>query len=435
MSTTLVKVEESAVIGRVEAEFDDFFSEDSFHQPVTVDMSEVVFIEIATMVYLCQFILKRTRQRLHTKLILPRSNSVMVILHTWRFFEVIEELTKEPISNFVEGDGGEFRKLKVEIEGKSFYKDINSDYFNKYYSDKGMQSLVKKGFFSLVAIPFGTAKEKRFALKNQRLQWKSDQLISAVLERNLLRNDHVGNLFANTIIYECLTNAARHPKSDSLLMGSFFDFKKRSRQEEKNYHFTIVLWDNGRSIIDTLRDTIDKGENIRSEASFSLAQKNGLTSAFWIKRDFASKSSANYLSYDWVPTKESENEDLLVSSFFPGISRDPMRKHHLFENQDGTVDAKEVGDDELEEKYGPGLGLTFLLDTAVKDLGGEIAVRTKDLFLNVKNARKNIMDEYKKASQKSVDSIYQAKLFRHQNSDNAFVGNMITIRIPLRFNP
>ena len=433
MSWVPIKLEGPAVIGAVEQQFNANLPDGLFQSPIVVDMSDVSFIEIATMVYLCQFIHKRIKNGLRTKLVLPGSTDVLMTLHTWRFFEVVEELTRKPITDFVDGDAARFKNIKVEIGGKAFYKDISTDYFDKFYADKGIQNLVRKGFFSLVFIPFETGKEKRFALRSQRLQWTSDQLISAVLERNLLQDVEVGSLFANTIIYECLTNAARHPRSDSLIIGSFFDFKRRSKQDKKNYHFTIVLWDNGRSIVDTLRDAIKEGGDIRSTPSFLLAQKSGLTSSFIMNRKFASNSTSNFLNYDYVPTAETADEDLLVSSFFPGISRDPSRKHRLFENRDGTVEPREPGDDQLEEKYGPGLGLTFLLDAAVKRLGGEIAIRTKSLIVNIKAAPKGLLGHYRNMGIKDVDSIYKVKIAEHTGPDNEFVGNMITIRIPLKF--
>ncbi len=434
MNPISIILPKSAVIGPVEEQFEKILVENLFEMPIVIDLSEVVFIEIATMVYLAQFISQRTKKTLQTKFILPKSDEVMTTLHTWRFFEILEELTDKSIADFLVSETERFRKLKIEIEGKTYYKDINNDYFEKYYSDKGIQSLVKKGFFSLICIPFKTAKEKRYALKSQRLQWTSDTLISDVLERNLLKNIEVGNLFASTIIYECLTNAARHPKSNNLVIGSFFDFKKRSKKEEKSYHFTVVLWDNGKSIISTLKDSINEGENIRSNESFSLAERNGLTLSLKLKRLFDSNSINSYLFYDFIPTKDTTEEDILVSSFLPGISRDPSRKHKLLENADGTIEPEEIGDEELKEKYGPGLGLTNLLDAAVNQLRGEIAVRTKEFFLNIKSAGKNVIDECKMISKKPVDSIYQAKLAKHPNPNYEFVGNMITIRIPLKYS-
>ncbi len=352
----------------------------------------------------------------------------MATLHTWRFFEVVEELTQKHISNFIYGEFKKFGELTLEIEGKTYYKDINNDYFDKYYSDKGIQQLIKKGFFSLVCLPFKTEKEKRLALKSQRLQWRTDRLISDVLERNLLHKTELGNLLANTIIYECLTNAVRHPNSRDLVIGSFFDSKKVIEDKKiQEFHFTIVIWENGMSIIDTLKKAIIDGENIRSHESLVRAENSKLTSWFKLKRDYDSTSQSNYFYYDFIPDKKTPDDEILVASFFPGISRDPERKQSL-------SDKDNILQDEFEEAYGPGLGLTFLLDAVVNKLNGRLSVRTNEYFLNIKRGNKDVQKEFSNIkNEKNVDSIYQAKLTKRNNNENSFVGNMITIRIPLKY--
>lgn len=438
-----LRISNPAVIGSLEENFELYFNNNAYEKPIVIDLSDITFIEIASMVYFAQLIQKRDsdERQLSTRLILPESDSVMVILHTWRFFEIIEELTGKHISNFVEGEFEKFRELKLEIENKTYYKDINNDYFEKYYTDKGVKILIKKGFFSLVCLPFKTEKEKRLALKSQRLEWRVDKLIADVLERNLFHKVELGNLLANTIIYECLTNAARHPKSSNLVIGSFFQSKKIILENQKKiqeYDFTIVFWENGKSIIDTLKEPILLGENIRSDESFRLAESSGLTSWFKLKRDYKTLSDKTALYYDFIPSKEMVvekefDDEILVSSFFPGISRDPERKQPLFE-KDGSINESDQNiHDEIEEAYGPGLGLTFLLDAVVGKLEGTLSVRTNKYFLNIKKASSLIEKEFHKIKIKDVDSLYQAKLVKRDGDKNNFVGNMITIRIPLKY--
>lgn len=438
-----IKISNPAVIGGLEIDFENYFKTNSFSSPLFIDLSSISYIEIASMVYLAQLIQKREcdERKLQTKIILPESDNVMVTLHTWRFFEIIEELTQKHISNFIEGEFEKFRELKLEIEDKTYYKDINNDYFDKYYTDIGIQRLIKKGFFSLVCIPFKTEKEKRLAVKSQRLQWRTDRLISDVLERNLLHQIELGNLLANTIIYECLTNAARHPKSKDLVIGSFFQSKKIIEEYGKKIQeidFTIVLWENGMSIIDTLKEAILVGENIRSQESFELAKNSGLTSWFKLKKEYSSISPNTSLYYDFIPDKEtvSKNivdDEVLVASFFPGISRDPQRKQPMFEKDGSIQESENFVPDEIEESYGPGLGLTFLLDAVVGRLDGTLSVRTNEYFLNIKKGNRIVRNEFNKIKTKNVDSVYQAKLIKSNINENAFVGNMITIRIPLKY--
>ncbi|MBI4650992.1 hypothetical protein HY745_06870 [Candidatus Desantisbacteria bacterium] len=401
MKPIKIKISSSAVVGNIESNFADYFSENKFNQSWQIDLSTVDFIEIASMVYLAQLIYRRYKQNIETKIILPISSSVLIILHTWRFFEIIEDLTNIKILNFIDGEFEKFSEVKIEIGGKTFHKDINKDYFEKYYSDKSINELIKKGFFSLICLPFKTMEEKEFALKNQRIQWNADKLISDVLEKNLLLNVEVGNILANTIIYECLTNAAHHPQSDYLVIGSFFDLKKTSKKENVIYYFTIVIWDNGNSIIKTLKDSIDNGKNIRAEKSFLLAKTHSLTSWIKLTRNYISTSNNNFLYYDFIPDKKTDKDEIFVSSFFPGISRDPNREQNLsFENNSTNKEAI--------EKHDPGLGLTYLLNAVIEKLNGNLSVRTNEYFLNIKKGNKNIISEFESLKSKSV--AYKADL-------------------------
>lgn len=434
MLPTRIEISPSAVIGEVEKDFFPYYNATSYENSWLIDLQNVAFIEIASMVYIAQLIYKRKIADRETKIVLPESAMVMVILHTWRFFGIIEELTGSPITHYIYDDSNEIGPVKIEIEGKTYYKDINCDYFDKYYTEEGIQRLVKKGFFSLVCLPFKTEKEKRYALKSQRLHWKKETLIADVLERNLLHQVEVGNLLANTLIYECLTNAARHPKSDKLVIGSFFDFKKASQKDVKEFHFTIVIWDNGDSIINTLKHTLQSNENIRSKESFELAINSGLTSWYKLKRAFPTKSVNENLFYDFIPNKETVDEEILVASLLPGITRDPERKQPLFIKDESIGEDERTVLEEAIEIYGPGLGLTFLIDSVVGRLNGTLSIRTNEYFMNVKRANRNVLSEYKKLNGKPVESCYQAKLIKNSINASDFIGNMITIRIPIKNN-
>jgi hypothetical protein len=126
-----------------------------------------------------------------------------------------------------------FPPLKFEIEGKLFYLDINRDYFDNFYREDQVKKLIRKGFFSLMCEPFNMSNQKYLALKKQTRTWSSEKLITDVLQQNLLEQVAIGNLLPNTIIFECLTNAANHPSSNHFVIGSFYDFTN-SKNANKN---------------------------------------------------------------------------------------------------------------------------------------------------------------------------------------------------------
>lgn len=431
------KISEYAYVGRVEKEYAEFLKENDFNNSFIIDLTDVKYIQITTLVYLVQLFYKRELKELKTYLRLPKNEDVRTFMFTWRFFEVIEELTGKNIFNYIEGNQNKFPPNKIQIEDKTFYLNINKDYFDKHYKEEQLKNLVKKGFFSLICEPFKEEKHKFLALKKHRRNWTTEKLITDVLQKNLTENVEIGSLLANTIIFECLTNAANHPESDHLVIGSFYDYTKqesnhKEEKDKKNY-FTIVLWDNGDSIIKTLSDSIEVGNNIRAKDSFEVAQKSGLKSWFRIIRKNFYSNKGESLFYDYIPTSNSEKDEILLSSFLPGISRKPISKKT--ESLDSNLD------ENIDSTSGAGLGLTLLLKAVIKDLGGSIHVRTDDYLLEIERARsgggiesndmlffKNLPFDLKK----EVDFHCKSELKKQEINGDSFKGNMITIKIPLR---
>lgn len=426
------RLSEYAYVGRAEKEFHDFYKDKDYKSPLIIDLSQVLYIQITTLVYLAQIVYKRELDSLKTFLGLPVSDEVRIFMFTWRFFEIIEELTGKNIFNYIVGNQKKFPPAKFNIEGTTFYLNINKDYFDKHYNEEQLKNLVKKGFFSLICEPFKEENQKYLALKKQKRTWSTEKLITDILQKNLLEDVAIGSLLANTIIVECLTNAANHPDSDHLVIGSFYDFTNKEKvltgnKSKKNF-FTIVIWDDGDSIINTLLDPINLNSSIRATDSFEVAKKSGYKPWFRIVRNnYTSNSNNESLFYDFLPTKESGNDEILLSSFLPGISRKPINK------KEGT-----------EESYisssGTGLGLTQLLKAVIKDLNGSIHVRTSDYLLEIIRARAgggiayNDMLFYKNLSlneKKEVDFYCKSELTLYNTKDISFKGNMITIKIPL----
>lgn len=443
-----LKISKYAYVGRVEKEIYHFFKDKDYSLAFLLDLSDVTYIQTPTaLVYLAQFIHKRDLENLRTYLRLPISNKVMIILYTWRFFEIIEELTGKQISYFIEGEIDRFPKTKFEIGEKRFYLDINQDYFDKYYKEDQVKKLVKKGFFSLICEPFKEENQKELTLKKQRRAWSTEKLITDVLQQNLLENVPIGNLLPNTIIFECLTNAINHPNSDHLVIGSFYDFSNggdtKKGNEDKLGYFTIVIWDDGDSIIKTLFDPIKLGISIRSKEYFELAQKTGYRSWFRIIREDYSKETRNeYFFYDYLPNKKTLDDEILISSFLPGISRLPRILEKKISTNESNNQTQESVEETVDISSGSGMGLTYLLKAVTKDLNGSIHVRTDNYLLEITRARKgggiveyNDMFFYKKINEKQkkdVDFFCKSKLRYYPTKGGPFMGNMFTIKIPLK---
>ena len=127
-----------------------------------------------------------------------------------------------------------------------------------------------------------------------------------------------------------------------------------------------------------------------------------------------------------VKSFKGDKGKLLLSSFFPGVSRDPKGLVNWINSPDP---------EDRDELYKhPGMGLTTLINAAVDLMGGQVSVRTSNYFLNIKTPTDPTpLNEYKKLSaDNKYNQFYQAKITRLNPESNLFDGNMLTVRIPLQ---
>lgn len=420
-----ISIPRYSTIGKIEDTFNDYFEKKSISEDLLIDLSGVNFIELTSMLFLSQVVTSRFIMGFNTMLTLPKTEQTLMMLYTWRFFQIILELTNtDDISVFVK-DSHIIKSLELKYKGNYYGKDLHNDYFRNYYTEEGIKLLVNKGFFSFVCLPFKSNADKLSVLRSQRLKWSQD-LISAVLERNLFNNVEVGNILANTVIYECITNAARHPNADHLVIGSFFDKKKKSKKEGTEAFFTISIWDDGNSIIKTIKNNIDNNIQVRNDKSFNLAVELGLTSCMLIEYD-ALKPINNVMKYDYIPDQNSQDYEVLLSSFLPGISCNTKRDGLLYNDNDKNQN--EELEAFLNDTIGPGLGLTFLLHAITSKLNGSVSVRTSEYFINIKDSGNKRKKNVNTNIEYNVASLFSVKIVK---SNYNFQGNMITLRIPLK---
>lgn len=365
-----------------------------------MDFSSVEYIEVGCFYYIMSFILYGCKNKKQIKIALPKSLNVRNIFRIWRFPVVLKELTNISFKDFVLEDD-----LKYFGENKS----LTGDYYDIIGSnEEGAIRLCERGFFSLTYLPFNEANKKN-SLINETKRWE-DIFIKSVLMKHLEKYDNnTENLLPRIIIRECLTNSYRHPKANSLITSSFFDKKGRV--------FTITYWDDGDSILETIKAPIMKGEIVK--AQFDELQFESLFSSFYVKYvDEYSHEHISVINSNEIPLKTDEDYKMLLSTFFPGISRDPK-------GYDNYLDNKEI------DVKSPGMGLTYLLKVVIDIFEGSLAVRTSDYFMNFsKSSPKTDL----KIEEKELffEKKYKCKIQSIPESDSYFVGNMITIRLPLK---
>lgn len=409
MNDSIIKLPAScADVGEIEEVLDEFYHTPPESDTINIDMSDVAYITTPCMIYLIAFTDRLFKQNIKVKYFLPTNVSIRNIMRTWRFPVVLKEVTGVGFSSIVHHDD-----LKYFGEN-SLSGDIYAKFVN---NDEGLEELIKKDFFSITSIPFVDDNDKANAIDGQYGKWSSS-IVKSILKRHLSGYDNNNeNLIPNRIIYECLTNAARHANSRKLITGSFFD--------KRGGMLTITYWDNDKTIVDTLRETLNEKEYVRSKKTSSENNFNNIHFTFDAKFENADGNKNEYFHSDVDPTKQSSNVELLISSFYPGISRDP----------DGIL--KFQGNPNLanESKVlkGPGMGLTTLLNATIDLLGGSIAVRTGSFFANIRKHSKRELEALPPIETiQRHQTVYRIKIKEYKPYFPPFEGNMITIRIPLR---
>lgn len=176
-------------------------------------------------------------------------------------------------------------------------------------------------------------------------------------------------------------------------------------------HLTIVFWDDGESIVDTLRKAIDADKKIRSLEPGDLCADYLVTR----ENELGEKSSPQIIASDLLPNANTEDALLLLASLFPGITRDVAGEGHVVPAE---VEAQ-------DRRFGlPGMGLYVLANQAVDVFGGMVSLRTKDYFLNLQGVPP--------AARGRRSERYTVKLRTYGPWYPQFPGNAVTVRLPLK---
>jgi hypothetical protein len=183
-----------------------------------------------------------------------------------------------------------------------------------------------------------------------------------------------------------------------------------NRKDTTIDHFTIVVWDDGESLVNTLKKAIEDGVNVRASS---------LDAVYCFKTKYVDTKGSVYeneIKSDFTPAKGLEEHEILISSLLPGITRDPSGKDHIIH--------KEIM--EIPELSTPGMGLFILINAAIDVFGGSVAFRTSRFFMNVK------APSDKEKREEGIS--YRAKVVEYSEKVPSFMGNMITIRLPIKGN-
>lgn len=388
-------------------------------QYYSIDLSSVEFVDVPAMSNIIAQAHVLGNEVNNTFFTLPKRDNVTNSLVTWGFDEAIEEVM----------DVDSFDSLLDKHDSDRYYriKDIKK----KNYNIESYEHLQYENFF-----PFRTLKREYFEKKKPEVtqdffnKWNNDTII-AILAKHLDPENHsedvnsIASTFPSRIVYEAITNALRHPKCDIIQTSSkFYDSKS---------DFSIIFWDNGESIITTLKRYINK---YKDQNSFREAFFKGLQLSDFSNTDFSFnldyKSLSIKTNMEFKPEKIWQNYKLLFSDpiksrrilnfefledfeyllllavFLPGVTSDPQGKIELGIRE---IDTSIVG-----------IGLSILLITVCESFKGRISVRVNGYSLKIKPSTDSSPNHPK----------FEASIKKFPSGLDHFKGNLFSIKIPLK---
>lgn len=406
----------SATIAAVEISISKALVECSEEPTVlTLDFSESTFIEIASLQYTIAIVCRRKKADLETRMKLPagaRGFGARSTLRRWNYPAAIREAAKIRFENLVvESDHQYFQGNGGDPENNPYSKPEVT-----YDLPSGQVTFTRDAhrFFEFTTWNIDKYFEAKRLVIDANDAWDVDA-VRSVLNRNLqlprqqtIENGTQGRsetYVASRIFYEAMTNAVRHPGAHIIQTSSHLESRNREKQ-----HFTIVFWDDGKSMLRTMAEAIDSSKNIRRpypkhfDTVFELTRVD----------DKGHKSPTEVINSFDTPASSKDEERLLLATLYPGTTCniEGQGHHSLIENENSS-------DAGLGE---PGMGLFVLISTAIDMFGGSVAFRTDRYFMNIKA---------KRTSAKSDAPKYSVKIQRFPLAIPPFLGNMITVRLPL----
>jgi hypothetical protein len=373
------------------------------------DMKDVTYIEVPAIIFMIAFIYKNQSDGKEIKIKLPEHLTVRNLIRYFRLPDVLLTLTGKKFRDIVMPENwryfGEHPYIKEDY--RSFQKKIYSKYdsFADAIADKNIH--VYSDLYR-----FKTDIEKINSCENLLTDWNCSAMKAFLTTYLESEDNNKERLVPNRIIYEGITNSQRHSKADWLMVAFMVKKEGKGGIDEK---FDISFWDNGDSIIKTLKDTLAEGRIIRNE-DFPM---DTIQASFYVKYDNNKFNKKTIDSDTDVDEFKDDNGLLLLSSFFPGISEFPQRDDGFSGNPDLP---------EGSPFKNPGMGLTILLNAAIDLLGGEVSVRAENYFLHIKKPENKTVKIYE-AEKVKYGKLYEVKI---ENCGEDILGNMLTIRLPLK---
>jgi len=250
--------------------------------------------------------------------------------------------------------------------------------------------LAEQGHFGLSPYRVDSQKGLTRMLDKEVACWRSYAMVELLTK--VLREQAID--VSRVIVQELVANVVEHPLSSVAVIASQIKLPVVGAQGAGDV-LTIAAWDDGSSIIETLRRCLNEVGSVR-------AWSPDVADTFAVSRTASPGRSVRYAS-DWTPGPTASDEELLLASLFPGITR------KLSRNSVDSLSPAAPGTD-----YG--YGLFALYKTAIDHFGGSVELQCGRIMLRLDRALET--------------GPYRAEIMTRENFD-LLSGTFVTVNLPV----
>ena len=352
-----------------------------------IDMSVVTYIDLPTLPLLLSSIAARVRDGLKTTVEAPRDARTLDYLEAWNFFDQLEKWTGAPLRECLTS-----RTLSLLEDRRS------SEHKNRYSHE-----LFPKHSLPLTQIPFD-ADRPLVAAARERERWLRGPVQNVL---RLVIGRVASKLVARSVIFEGIKNTAMH--SGASLVYTTAQVQQKPDQRDQR-EFAVCIWDNGDSIVETLKSGFEKFLGITTPHYGQIVE--------YFTVDVFEQGTATY-SYELTteggePPEVNDELALMVSAFFFGVSADPRPR-----SDDDLPDA------DIADRIGiaaggaegfGGFGTYLITDTVAYQCGGSVEYFHGPYHLTFTTT--------------GVPDSYSVKAEVGNLESSGVVGNLLVMRLP-----
>lgn len=353
-----------------------------------IDMSGSRLLEIDGLAFLISKLVQRRRASLASHIRLPAERGARSALRDWRFPEAVSDALSIAFHDMVTDDD------------RGYFGEPETPYSLAAWASP---PVLPRNHFPFRTF-FAASRDFGYTLAaEQAREWQSSFVLS-VLNRRL---GGLGRRISTHVVHEAMMNAIRHPNAAIVQTVA----SHRTGDVDGPDRLSILVWDDGVSIVDTLLNAQAQGHMLRPWQFPRLHRHYDVTVEDELS---AATESLRVYSGD----RPSLRRDLLLlSSTFPGITSDPDRP--------GRAHGEITDEDEVMGL--PGMGLYVLANTVVDVFSGQLVIRTAELLLE--------LGASVTGRRTGTSPLLRARIVRYAPGGSYFTGNLLIANIPIARDP